>query len=514
MEESRKEKTMRNSIVSIITQICILVISLLTRKVFVIYLNIEMLGYESLFNNIFSLLNVTELGIGSIITFHLYKEFAENNFKEISKLMLIYKWFYRVVALIVLALGGIIFSFLPYIIKDTITDWSYVRTIYVIQLLGVASTYFLVTKRMLFKASQREYRCVQIDLYSKIFVMVGQLISLAVFRSYIFYLLIRIIGAIFANVVISVAAKEEYPSVSNSVKVSFDDIKKRNMLKDVKNFLGHELAYAVYGGTDSIIISTFCSLKEVALNGNYVVVATQVKNLFYYKLLDPVQATIGNFVYSNTDHKHAVNLFNMLDLFCFFFALYISTGFLVLYQPFITVWLGREYLLPFAFVISFSLTTYLQASNEIIYKFRCSFGDYHLDRNMMMLSAFLNVVLSIVFVQYWGVPGVQLATAFAFIPTMFGRTRVVFQKFLYINPKEYWIRQVKRFFLGILEACILLALTIQIPYSISGIIIRLLIWAFVPLVINLIIYYKTKEFKMLQEYLKEMLIILLQKIKH
>ena len=43
------------------------------------FLNIEYLGYQSVFGNVFSILSVAELGIGGIISFHLYREIVMDN---------------------------------------------------------------------------------------------------------------------------------------------------------------------------------------------------------------------------------------------------------------------------------------------------------------------------------------------------------------------------------------------------------------------------------------------------
>ena len=86
------EKTLKNSIISVCAQIFTLILQFVNRRVFIIFLNIEYLGYQTLFSNVFSLLSVAELGIGNIIAFHLYKEIVDNNQEEIGKLMYLYKW--------------------------------------------------------------------------------------------------------------------------------------------------------------------------------------------------------------------------------------------------------------------------------------------------------------------------------------------------------------------------------------------------------------------------------------
>ena len=119
------EKTVRNSAVLVFAQVCTLLLQFVNRRVFIMFLDIEYLGYQSLFSNVFSLLSVTEMGIGSIIAFHLYKEIINKNFEEIGKLMCLYKWLYRIVAAVVAVIGLICSAFLPLIVKDATATWVF-----------------------------------------------------------------------------------------------------------------------------------------------------------------------------------------------------------------------------------------------------------------------------------------------------------------------------------------------------------------------------------------------------
>ena len=116
-QKSNTEKTLRNSFVAVMAQIVSLILVFVNRKVFVLFLDIEYLGYQSLFGNIFTLLSVAELGIGGAISFHLYREVVKNNIEEIGKLMFVYKMIYRIVAFMVLTIGLGCYFLVPYIIK-------------------------------------------------------------------------------------------------------------------------------------------------------------------------------------------------------------------------------------------------------------------------------------------------------------------------------------------------------------------------------------------------------------
>ena len=158
---------------------------------------------------------------------------------------------------------------------------------------------FLSYRRTIYIVTQQEYKCVQIDLYVNIIVQVIQLILLALLHNYIIYLCLQISITIIANIVIAIKSNKEFPYLKKKYIVIKQDIEKRNMFSDISNFIVHQISYAVYGGTDNIIISAFCGIRNVALYGNYILVQTGVMQICFYKLLNPVQATIGNIVYSN-----------------------------------------------------------------------------------------------------------------------------------------------------------------------------------------------------------------------
>lgn len=509
------EKTVKNSIISVIGQILTLLLQLVNRRVFVMFLDIEYLGYQSVFGNIFSILSVAELGIGGIISFHLYREIVTDNRQEIGKLMYLYKWVYRLIACAVTVLGLIACIFVPYIINDATKDTKYLYIVYFLQLAGMAAGYFLSYRRTIYAANQKEYITVEIDLFVYIVVQIVQLGLLAIFRNYLLYLAIQLLITILANVLIMVKSNRDYPYLREKYTVTREDIDKRNIIPDIKNFLVHKISYAVYSGTDNIVISAFCGIRNVALYGNYFILQKSVLNVLYHRLLNPVQAAIGNIVYSDRSKKNLWNQFEMLDVFSFFFASYISAGFLVFFQPAIQIWLGSaEYLLPYSFVIVFSLTLYLGAVWEIVYKYRSVFGDYRQDRNCMLLSAILNVIVSVGFAKPLGVTGVQIGTFFAFLPIAYGRIRFVVGGFFGQSVKKYLAKHAGLLVVVLFESAAMYFLTRNMPITFVGILLRFLVWGTVPLAVNLLIYFRNPHFRDMCGYLKNMFGIITDKMKH
>ena len=503
-------KTVKNSLVSVIAQILTMLMSFINRRVFVIFLDIEFLGYQSLFGNVFILLSVAELGIGNIISFHLYKEIVENNQNEIGRLMYLYKWLYRIVATIVLISGIICSFFLPLFLKGATSSWEYIYLVFYLQLAGVVLGYFLSYKRTIFIAAQQEYKCIRIELLVNVGIQALQLVLLAIFRNYIVYLCLQLSISLISNFIISVRCNRQYPYLKGKYSVSREYLKQRNLFKDIRDFLIHRVAYAIYGGTDNIIISAVCGVRYVALYGNYVMVKNGVMQVLFYRLLNPVQATIGNIVYSGRPKEDLWKQFEMFDVFGFFFASYISLGFFVFYQPFIQIWMGKEYLLSDTFVVLFSITIYLGAVWEMVYKYRSVFGDYKQDRNCMVLSAILNVAISIIGAKMYGIVGIQFGTLVAFLPIAYGRIRFVVKNYFGKSMLRYFTKHFLLLMVVAIEMLVTHIICNNLPISIIGMIARAGVWLIVPLVINSAVFLRNAHFHEMLQYMKRSLFSIFQ----
>ena len=507
------QKTIKNSAISVAAQILTLLLQFINRRVFVIFLDIEFLGYQTVFSNVFSILSVAELGIGSIISFQLYKEVVNKNETEIGKLMYLYKWLYRLVACFVTVAGFICFFFLPIFVRDAKASWDYLYCIYFLQLAGVVSGYFLSYRRTILIATQQEYKCIQVDLCTNVIVQTLQLVTLAIFRNYIIYLVISLSTGLISNIWIYRKTNQEFPFLKGRYRITKEDIRKRKIFSDMGNFLFHQICYTVYGGTDNIVISAFCGIRNVALYGNYNVVKVGVMQVLFYRLLNPVQATIGNIVYSERPKKELWKQFEILDVFSFFFATYIGLGFFLFYQPFIQLWMGKEYLLDDAFVILFSMSIYFGAVWEVIYKYRSVFGDYKQDRWFMFLSALLNIGISIPGAIIWGIPGVQLGTLIAFLSIAYGRIRFVVKNYFEQSIRKYLLKHLMLFLAVSIEGIICYLLVYRLPVSFVGIMFRVLAWLIIPGTINVVLFWKNRSFKEMVAYLRRILNIILTKVK-
>lgn len=145
-----------NMLVGVGGQILNLILSFVTRIVFVHYLSEAYLGVNGLFTDVLGLLNLAELGIGTAMIFSLYEPAARNDHKQLTRLMNLYRRLYRIVALCVLLFGAVLLPFLRVFIKGG-EGIEHLRLIYCLYVLNSAGSYLLSYKNSIYLAYQKGY---------------------------------------------------------------------------------------------------------------------------------------------------------------------------------------------------------------------------------------------------------------------------------------------------------------------------------------------------------------------
>ena len=118
----------------------------------------------------------------------------------------------------------------------------------------------------------------------------------------------------------------------------------------------------------------------------------------------------------------------------------------------------------------------------------------------MMVSAVLNVVISVTLAYKLGVLGVQIGTFFAFLPIAYGRIRFVVGHYFGKSVKRYLAKHFLLFAVVLTESLVVYQLTREISVTALGLLLRALVWAIVPAVINVLIYFRNPHFKDLCKY--------------
>ena len=185
----RTKNSIKNITISIISQIIMTLLGFISRKVFLDNLGIDYLGVNGLLTNVLSLLALLEGGIGSSITYNLYKPLAENDEEKITALIQLYKKAYMIIAAVVL---GLSISLFP-ILSGIMTEGSNVSNIFIVYIVFVMKNvmaYLYAHKWSLINADQKNYILARRNLVFSIITTISKIVVLVLTQSYVLFLII------------------------------------------------------------------------------------------------------------------------------------------------------------------------------------------------------------------------------------------------------------------------------------------------------------------------------------
>ena len=503
---------LRNSSYSILSFVFISLLSIFVRKQFTEYLPIELLGIEGLFTNVVSILSLAELGISSVINYSLYKALASNDKNEINIIMNIYRYLYSCVGCFVLFIGVILYFFLPLLLKNEVNiSWNYIRLGYFIQIFTILSTYFIAYKRSLFSADQKDYKCIKIDTICKSLDNVVRIVAIMSFKSYVLYALSSLFFNILANVIISHNVDKNYKFITKQ-KITLDDIRSRNFFKDIKNIVVHKIAGILYGGSDSIIVTFLLNLKIAGQMSNYLLIHNGVYSVLS-KVFQGIIPSIGNLVYTESKEK-SFKVYRTLDLLYTLFGAYICCMYILFFQKFILLFFGKEFLLPESYVWLLALNVFFAMQFENACNYRNTYGSFEKDRLYMVLSAISKVVIAMLFIKEYGIAGLLIGTIIGLAFIIYGRIIIVFKYILNQSISKYLFRHLIYSAIIVAEILIIRQVItfVNMPLSYTSLILEGILATVLMMLVNVIVFYKTEEFRELLQYFYNVVHIVKQKL--
>lgn len=499
----RTKNAFKNIIIAVVAQCTLLVVGLLLRRILLNNFDVELVAYEGMISNIFSLLAVAGMGASSMFHYRMYRAFAREDQDLINWTLSLFRTLYRSLALLLTILCAIVFFLLPVIFGDRVQYWGYFRIMYLLYAVSAISSYVFGYWHTLLIAGQKEYKIVITQTLFQMATQIMKVVVLWTTKDFLLYLLLTTCSNLAETIIIAKRSQKEYPQVKIK-KSTLQDCRNEGMLKELKDLFIHRLSSALMYSTDSILITLLVDVRSTALYNNYLMIATRVMGIFD-KLVSPMRAMLADAV--NKESKEtSFLLYRTIDLYCFFLASILFICYVVVFQPAITVFFGGQFLLTGDFVFAYALQYYVNMKYQGVIQVRCCFGDYEIERNCAICGMIINFVLSILLGYYYGLMGVIMGTVIASLALWNGYFIIVDKKFFQLSLLRSWTREVGFLLLALIELWIVRTAVDNIPYTFAGMIIRGIIGVTVPTILNCILFAKTNTFRNILEHLRTVFI--------
>ncbi|OUP75321.1 hypothetical protein B5F08_11440 [Anaeromassilibacillus sp. An172] len=499
----RSQNVLKNGIWGTVYQISNIFLGFVGRTIFIYFLSSDYLGISSLFSNILNLLSLSELGFSSAIAFHLYKPIAEKDTYKIVGIMNFYKVAYRIVAIFVLILGLSILPFLGFIIKESEFTLSYIRIIYILSIANTVSSYFFSYKYTLAIADQKNYILTNIDTIFRFINTIANIIVLIIFRDYIIYVTVGIVVNVFAGFIKASLVSKKYPYLKE--KTQIEPLVRKKIMSDVKNIFAGKVSTVIVSSTDNILISAMISLKVVGLYSNYAMLIGYVQ-AFLTQFITATQASIGNMIASESK-EYAYTVMKRLTVIFYFAVSFCSVCLFNLLNPFIELWIGESYLLDISVVGWCIASFYIQLIKTPIWYSLGGVGYFKEDRNISIIGAVSNLLISVICAYFYGLSGIFMGTVFSQLIQWILKTRLFLIYFIGTKCKEYYLLSTRLLLQTIFLCGLSYGITriILIENDLFSFIIKMIVCFVVPNIFNCIIYRKSEAFQYIISLLKQIL---------
>lgn len=500
---SRVDNSLKNIKYTSLAQMVNFLIVFLSRRIFVHVLSTEYLGLNGVFSNILSMLSLAELGLGTAICFCLYKPIFEKDEKTINSIMLFYKKAYNLIGTLVFVIGAALTPFLDFIVEE-LPEIPHIRLIYLMFVFNSAASYFFVYKKTLLIADQKQYVSNVIHQATVLLMNVLQIVFLLVTHNYFSYLIIMILCTLGQNIFVSILVNKKYPYLDLKNAEPLDNETKKEVFKNIKAMTSHRVGGVVVNGTTNIIMAKFVSVVSVGLYSNYFLVKNTLISVVTM-LFQSITSSVGNLGAETDDGERKENVFNALNLIGAWVIGFSSICLFVLYNPFITLWVGEEYLFDMEIVALIVINFYMLGMRQPVLTTRDALGIFWYDRHKPIVESIINIVCSIPLAIYMGVSGVLLGTLISTVTTSLWVEPYVLYKYGF---KKKVISYFAKYFGYTLTTLIAGAICWLVCDNLPDMNIYILfvtkaaVCGIIPNVIFLLAYFKTKPFKMLLNILK------------
>lgn len=413
MGESRVQKTVLNAAVNLVFYFLNLAVTFFSRKIFLDSLGADFFGLTATIGGFIGFLSLVELGIGNAISFTLYKPMFEKDHNKVNEIVSVLGYLYYIVGFVILGCGLVLAIAFPFMFEGKDVSLVLVYSVFSCFLTSVLLTYFVNFRQSILNADQRSYVVNGCTQGASIICYIVQMIVVYFTKNPYLWLLISLLSSIGSAIFLNIMINRTYPWLDAKIKLGREKWREYpEIIKKTKQLFLHKIAQFAQLQIRPLIMFNFVSLDSIGKYDNYNLTVGKTSSLIAYVLSGNV-AGVGNLIAEGNKER-------IKKVYWEFFALkFFVAGLLAfclwhLTEPFLTCWLGGEYLLT-------KLLLLLIIINEFILQIRYTTDSFIMGYGLFQdvwapaVETVLSVSIAIIGGTLWGLEGVMLGTIVSMI---------------------------------------------------------------------------------------------------
>lgn len=484
----RKKNFVLNTASSLCSKIVSILCAFILPQLILKTYGTETNGLVSSISQFLVVISLSEFGITAVVQSALYKPLAKKDTNEISKIMVSSSKFFRKIALILIGYTFILFLLYPMLINNSFGFWYTAILILAMSINSLMQYLFGITNSQLIFADQHGYI---IDITKTIVNILNTIMCCVLIYLGASIQLVKISTAliyIIQPLTYTIYVKKHY---SINYKIKYD----KEPIAQKWNGVAQHIAYYVLNSTDIVVLTIFSTLQNVSVYYVYHLVLSGINQVFSI-FENAVKPLLGEF-WAREESEELRKYFSLYEWMIHFLVCIIFGCTLQLIVPFVKVYtLGvndANYIVP-TFAIIMTLAYAIQSIRNPYNTLIMSAGHYKQTQLNYIITAMLNIIISIITVLYFGLIGVAIGTLIALLFQMCWQAWYVYKNIL----KEKMISFIKQILIDISTLIIIFIVSKNIVLSsinyFSWVIMSIKVFALCTVIItiiNIVFYHST-----------------------
>ena len=398
----RARQTKLNIAIALFHQVVTAVSGLILPRFMMLYYGSEANGLIQSIVQILKYTTLLECGIGGMVLAAMYKPLADNDMPVLSGIFNGTKKFFDRISLVFVGFALLMCVGVKLIVS---TEFDFVYTAALVAVLALDTYfnyYFGITHILLLKADHKLYIVQTVQIITIILNLIISVVIMKLDGP------LHIVKGASAFVFLINAITWRY-YVKHHYRI--DRNEKATALPEKKNGIIHHLSYFIHRNTDIVIVSAVLGVINASIYSVYNAVILVIENLLI-SISSGVSGAIGNML-AKEENDTLENSFNIYEAVNTFMTMAISTVAAILIIPFVKIYTNGVT----DAVYEQPVFAYIMIAAAIMYCIRIPYGmvvnsagHYKQTRTGAIFEAVINLVLSLVLVNLWGLSGVAFGT--------------------------------------------------------------------------------------------------------
>ena len=465
----RVSRSIQNMKVGMFFYLLSLLLAFFSRGIFLRQLGAEFMGLTGVLMNIMSYLNVAELGIGTSITFFLYKPLQQDDHQKINEVMSVLAFLYRCIGWIILGGGVIVSLFFPLFFGQLATGLPLVYFAFYSYLFTAIAGYVFNYRQLLVSANQQQYI---VNGYFQTIGIVQSLVQIVLALWWANPYVWSAVGLLFTLLgcwVFNRRIRRQYPWLQTNLQQGRLQLRLYpEILRKTRQVFVQKLKNLILYRSDDLLVATFGGVVLSAFYFNYTMLLNKL-NFMVNIISDGMNAGVGNLV-AEGNQKNTLKVFWELTALRFLITGAVVFGFLMFMQPFIVCWLGSEWLLSDAIVYLLLVNVFIMLSRGVVEMYISACGLFH-DVWAAWTELALNLTVTLALAPWMGIAGILVGKIVSVVfLALLWKPLFLFRDGLHVPVGVYWRGMVPYYVVFALFLAVAVALKLWLidPMAISS----------------------------------------------